>query len=87
MDVVISTLDLSSAEMELINEAAAEGLNLPIDFALTRNGRYLAVLESGAVRLFGVDRSSGELIDLDSNSRGVPVFDEDGFAAQGLVIR
>ena len=85
----ISTYKISrNGKLQLVDPIAAEGLDLPTDFALSRNGRFLSVIESGAgtLRSFLVNPNTGDLTDVGSTD-GVPTFEGDGFAAQGIVIR
>lgn len=85
----ISRYEVSrSGQLTLANATAASGLSGPIDFDISNDGKLLVVLEafSGRLKSFNVDTESGSLTPL-SSSGGLPVFDNVGFSAQGLVIR
>lgn len=77
-----------SGQITLLNEAAATDVGAPIDFALTRNDRFMYVTtsEDGGVRGYRVNRKTGALRNLGLFS-GLPTFQEHGFAPQGLVVR
>ena len=85
----ISQYDVSrQGELSLINATAASGIGLPTDFGLTRDNQLMYVVSSseGGVRGFSVNRRSGQLTDIGLFS-GLPTFDADGFAPQGIAIR
>ena len=77
-----------SGELSLINATAASDIGLPIDFGLTRNQRFMYVVSSneGGVRGFRVNRRTGALTSIGLFT-GLPTFDGDGFAPQGIAIR
>ena len=85
----ISQYSLSrSGQLSLINPAAAINIGLPIDFGFTRNYRLMYVVSSseGGVRGFRVNRNTGNLTDIGLFS-GLPTFEANGFAPQGIAIR
>ena len=85
----ISQYDISRrGELSLVNATAASGIGLPIDFGLTRDNRLMYVVSSseGGVRGFSVNRRTGQLTDI-GLFPGLPTFDTNGFAPQGIAIR
>ena len=74
--------------LSLVDGVAAQNIGLPIDFDLTRNQRLMYVVSSseGGVRGFKVNRNTGQLTDI-GLFEGLPVFDADGFAPQGIAVR
>ena len=85
----ISQFDVNRrGELSLINATAASGIGLPTDFGLTRDNRFMYVVSSsqGGVRGYSVNRRTGQLTDIGLFS-GLPTFDANGFAPQGIAIR
>lgn len=85
----ISSLRTSrNGAVTVLDSAAASGIDLPTDFDLTSNDEFLYVVAAreGGVRGYRVDPSTGALTSL-GLSLGLPTFDNDGFAPQGMAIR
>lgn len=84
----ISSYSISrNGQISLLDPIAAGGIVSPIDFDLTDDDRFLYVTTgAGGVRGFAVNSRTGALSDIGLFS-GLPVFDVDGFAPQGLAIR
>lgn len=84
----ISTYSVSrNGQISVVDPIAATGIVSPIDFDLTDDDEYLYVTTgAGGVRGFAVDPQTGELNDI-GLFPGLPIFDVDGFAPQGLAIR
>jgi len=76
-----------TGQITLLNNRLISDLKSPTDFALTRNDRFMYVIESaaGRVRAFRI-QADGNLIDL-GTTNGLPTFEADGYAPQGLVVR
>jgi len=76
-----------TGKITLLNNRLTADLESPTDFALTKNDRFMYVIESaaGRVRAFRI-LADGSLRDLGA-TRGLPTFEADGYAPQGLVVR
>lgn len=76
-----------SGQLDLIDPVAASDIGLPIDFGFTNNNRLMYVVTSseGGVRGFRVNRNTGKLTDI-GLFPGLPTFDANGFAPQGIAI-
>lgn len=77
-----------NGEITVLEGAAAADVGSPIDFALTKDDRYMYVTTSddGGVRGYAVNAQTGQLRELGLFS-GLPTFEEDGFAPQGMAVR
>lgn len=75
-------------ELSLVNETIASNVGLPIDMVATKDGEYLYVVSSngGGVQGYSIDVDSGSLSDL-GLFEGLPTFDADGYAPQGIAVR
>lgn len=85
----ISSLRTSrNGVVTVLDSAAASNIDLPTDFDLTSNDKFLYVIAAreGGVRGYSVNRSTGALTSL-GLFLGLPTFDNDGFAPQGVAVR
>ena len=86
----ISSYQVSrNGELTLLNAEAATDIGLPIDFDLTDDDAFLYVTTSseGGVRGYRVNKATGDLISLGLFGGNLPIFENDGFAPQGLAVR
>ena len=76
-----------NGELTLVDAVAGSNIGLPTDFTISSNGRFMYVVGSSDGNVIGFRiRSDGSLQQLGSFS-GLPNFDADGFAPQGIAVR
>jgi hypothetical protein len=75
-----------NGELTLLDSAAASALVAPTDFDITDDDEYLYVLTILGISAYSINTGTGELTNV-GEFAGLPIFEQDGFAPQGLVVR